>query len=393
MAAFGLLSDYLAQGRYRDRRHRIYIASVLHFGSWLSSCGLPLESIDEDCIGEFLSEHQSVCTCKHRMPSNVITLRPALSILLRVLRAEGVVGQPVPSAIDIEISAFETTLKDVWGLSLETCRHRCGTIRRLLIARIRADQPIANFLTPSNLRAFVMGDEYRKPRTIRCHASAVRCYLRYRALLGDDVRLLLHAVPTPSFKPPMDLPEALSTSELEELLRISSTLGRSRRRAHAIVRCLADLGMRSLEVVRLTLDDIDWENGLVRVPASKSRRRDFMPLPSVTGEALADYIVHERPPSVRREVFVRHLAPIGEPVGRRVVQRTLHTAYRRLGWERTRVHILRHTIASNLVNDAVPLKQVADVMRHRSVVTTAGYARVDSTRLSAVALPWPGESA
>lgn len=77
-------------------------------------------------------------------------------------------------------------------------------------------------------------------------------------------------------------------------------------------------------------------------------------------------------------------------MGRRVVQRAVHAAYARLGWDRSRVHILRHTLASRLVNTGAPMKQVADVLRHRSIVTAAGYARVDAARLSAVALPWPG---
>ncbi|MGL3111790.1 tyrosine-type recombinase/integrase [Bradyrhizobium sp. BR 1432] len=96
----------------------------------------------------------------------------------------------------------------------------------------------------------------------------------------------------------------------------------------------------------------------------------------------------QRPRGV--EVFVRHVAPLGEPVGRRVVQKTVHAAYARLGWDRSRVHILRHTLASRLVNSGVSMKQIADVLRHRSIVTSATYTRVDIARLSAVALPWPG---
>lgn len=118
-----------------------------------------------------------------------------------------------------------------------------------------------------------------------------------------------------------------------------------------------------------------------------------MPLPAATGEAIADYLWHERPQTERREIFVRRVAPVGEPVGRRAVQRTLHAAYRRLGWSRTRVHVLRHTLATRLINAGTPIKQIADVLRHRSIVTSANYTRVDATRLSAVALPWPGSVA
>ena len=75
------------------------------------------------------------------------------------------------------------------------------------------------------------------------------------------------------------------------------------------------------------------------------------------------------------------------------MQKTLHAAYARLDWDRSRVHILRHTLATRLVNSGVPMKHVADVLRHRSIVTSAAYARVDVARLSSVALPWPGAMA
>jgi len=146
-------------------------------------------------------------------------------------------------------------------------------------------------------------------------------------------------------------------------------------------------------VVRLRLDDIDWQVGTVRISAGKARRADVLPLPQTTGEAITDYLLHERPKTTCRAIFVRHVAPLGEPVGRRVVQQALHAAYRRLGWDRTRIHILRHTLASRLLNAGTPMKEIADILRHRSIVTSATYTRVDVTRLSAVALPWPGDMA
>ncbi|MBX9793637.1 MAG: tyrosine-type recombinase/integrase, partial [Burkholderiaceae bacterium] len=245
-------------------------------------------------------------------------------------------------------------------------------------------------LTSNAVRAFVLGDAGWSTSTIRVMGGAVRCYLRYRALLGDDVAHLHKAVPRPAFWRDAELPEALSAADVEQLLSAFDRPCPSRRRGYAIVRCLADLGLRSSEVIRLTLDDIGWDEGVIRVPAGKARRSDILPLSPPTGEAIVDYILNERPATPRREVFVRHVAPLGEPVGRRVVQKTLHAAYARLGWDRSRVHILRHTLASRLVNNGVPMKQIADVLRHRSIVTSAGYARVDVARLSAVALPWPG---
>ena len=101
-------------------------------------------------------------------------------------------------------------------------------------------------------------------------------------------------------------------------------------------------------VVRLSLDDIDWQAGTIRITLGKGRRADVLPLPGATGEAIADYLLHERPKTTCRQIFVRHVAPLGEPVGRRVVQKAVHAAYQRLGWNRTRVHILRHTLATRV---------------------------------------------
>ncbi|MFS2152470.1 tyrosine-type recombinase/integrase [Rhizobium sp. Rhizsp42] len=318
-------------------------------------------------------------------------MRRALNLAVK-MRALRLIPPMNLTAIDREVQAFDTMLEKVWGFSAGTRRKHRDMVRRLLVGCVRDGRVDMADLTSSHIRKFVLAGREWKPATIRNYAVSIRCYLRYRTLLGDDVRQLKKAIPAPAMKTPAKLQTGFSPAELERLLEVSAEIGRTRKRVHAIVRCLADLGMRSIEVTRLTLDDIDWEKGLIWV-RSKSRRSDPMPLPFPTGEAIADYILHERQSTPRREVFVRHVAPFGEPITPRAVQRSVYAVYERLGWDCTRVHIFRHTIASRLVNGAVPLKQVADIMRHRSVVTTAGYARVDQTRLAVVALPWPGACA
>lgn len=386
----GLYTDYLARGRYCAKRRRRYTASALHFGDWLRSEGAGPGDIDETRIGRFLAGHLTCCLCGHPVPRGLIINRAALNNLLRVLRAHDVVTAPVPNAIEMELVWFDAKMRDVWGLTQGTRDHRRRIIRRLLRERFGTGPIELGAITPNAVRTFVLGDADWSTSTIRVMAGAVRCYLRYRALVGDDVAHLRKAVPRPAFWRDAELPEALSAADVERLFSAFDRPCPSRRRGYAIVRCLTDLGLRSSEVIRLTLDDIDWAEGIVRVPAGKARRSDILPLSPAIGEAIVDYILNERPATARREVFVRHVAPLGEPVGRRVVQRTLHAAYARLGWNRSRVHILRHTLASRLVNSDVPMKQIADILRHRSIVTSASYARVDIARLSAVALPWPG---
>ncbi|PZP65313.1 MAG: integrase, partial [Delftia acidovorans] len=318
--------------------------------------------------------------------------RYALNLAIK-MRARRLIPPMNLAAIDREVQAFDKMLEEVWGMSAGSRRKHRNLARRLLLGFVKDGRVDTADLTPAHIRQLVLSGRGWKPATIRSYAVSIRCYLRYRTLLGDDVRQLKKAIPAPAMKAPAELQTGFSPAELEQLLEASAEIGQTRKRVHAIIRCLADIGMRSIEITRLTLDDIDWEKGLIRVRSTKSRRSDPMPLPYATGEAIADYIVHERRATQHREVFVRHVAPLGEPITTRSVQRAVYAVYDRLGWDCTRIHIFRHTIASRLVNSAVPLKQVADVMRHRSVVTTAGYARVDQNRLALVALPWPGASA
>jgi integrase len=131
----------------------------------------------------------------------------------------------------------------------------------------------------------------------------------------------------------------------------------------------------------------------VRLAKPKSRRTDVLPLPRETGRAISSYLVSERPQSPSRAVFVRHVAPYDKQIGTGVVQRAVRQAYRRCGLPYTRVHILRHSVASRLLSAGTPLKEIADVLRHRSLDTSAIYTKIDTARLSAVALPWPGRAA
>ena len=168
-----------------------------------------------------------------------------------------------------------------------------------------------------------------------------------------------------------------------------------RQRDYAIGRCLVDLGLRSCEVAALRLDDIDWKNGSLTVRVGKSHRADVLPLPPVTGRAIANYLHKARPTTESRTVFVRHRAPLDVPVDASVIRSVVRQAAARSGLvgRLHGPHRLRHSAATRMLQGGATLKMIADVLRHRSVDTTAIYAKVDLTRLSAIAQPWPGGAA
>lgn len=390
---------YLRDRRYAAHTRHIYLGCVAHFTRWLAAEGLGLEEADEQAGRRFVSTHLPRCDCPPPVRRKPHEVRAALSHLYRVLRSCGALTVPPPGdtvPIALELAAFDRYMGTVRGLAASTRRQRVRIVGAFLTERF-GDGPLALAeLTTAELSRFVLGSGDGRGRTagtVRVMAGALRCYLRFHGLAGDPVGALAETIPAAAHWRLASLPDVLSPVEIDQLLGSFGEAVPSRKRAYAMVRCLADLGLRAAEVARLQLDDLDWRAGTLRVAQGKSRRTDLLPLPVETGRAIADYLHGERPSTANRAVFVRHVAPYDEPIGTGAVQRAVREAYRRCGWSRTRVHTLRHSVASRLLRQGRPLKEIADVLRHRSLDTSAIYAKVDDVRLTAVALPWPGRAA
>ena len=186
------------------------------------------------------------------------------------------------------------------------------------------------------------------------------------------------------------MPRALKPDEVERLLNSFAAGLRLPKRGYAIVRCALDMGLRSGEIAHLMIGDIDWRVGTVMLRGTKSLRQDILPLPMETGQALADYLQHERPSTSNPAVFVRQKAGLDHPITSAAIQKVILHACRRAGLMHSSAHALRHTLACRLVENGSSLKEVADVLRHRSLNTTLIYAKLDTPKLSTVPLPWPG---
>ena len=156
---------------------------------------------------------------------------------------------------------------------------------------------------------------------------------------------------------------------------------------------MIDLGLRGHEVAQLSLDSIDWRDGTLTISRSKSRRTYKLPLPPETGKAIVQYLRKGRPTSSSRAVFARHVAPYDEPLTKKAISAAMTQAFVRAGLDFTGTHVLRRTLAVRLQKSGVPLKEIADVLRHRDLSTTQVYTRVDIEALRMVALPWPGRQA
>jgi site-specific recombinase XerD len=154
---------------------------------------------------------------------------------------------------------------------------------------------------------------------------------------------------------------------------------------------VARLGLRASEVVQLCLEDIDWRSATVRVRARKTGHGALLPLPGEVGVALADYLQHGRPDTTVRQVFVLHRQRVGAPISSCIVGRAVDNALRQAGMAAPMrgANLLRHSLATELLDHGASLREIADLLGHSSLATTRIYAAVDVAALREVALPWP----
>ena len=389
--------QYLTGRGYAAPTRGSYVGCLAHFAQWAHQRQLRLRRIDEATVVQFLDDHLPHCRCVGTVRHDRGDLSAALGHLLVVLRARGAIAPLAKSTtpVDDELGRYDEYMNHVRGLAPKTRSAARRIVGRLLASRFGKDGIDIAAIKPEHVRRFFAGQAklYSKPASTGTVIAALRSYFRYRASLGDVVHGLIGAVSYPANWQLASLPKTLTAEEVEQLVGALGKPGRSMRRADAIVRCALDLGLRSGEIARISLDDIDWRAGTITLRHTKDRREDVLPLPATTGEAIAAYLKHERPTTRNRAVFVRHIAPRDEPVGPDLVRKTIRQAYARAGLPYTRSHLLRHTMANRLLAGGSSLKEVADVLRHRSLNTTLIYAKLDSRKLVEVALPWPGSAA
>jgi len=232
-----------------------------------------------------------------------------------------------------------------------------------------------------------------KPFRDKAVASCIRSFFRFLFQYEKIETNLALGIPSVAQKYARRIPYHLTPDHVEELIEASRTLStyRWKKRNYAMVLLMARLGLRSTEVIAIQLDDIDWRNGLV-VIRGKGGFHDKAPLLQDIGEAIADYILHERK-GTSRHLFVAYHPPHKPFDGAQVLNVILRQALEKTNIPRPKPHsvsnILRHSLATNLVQKGASLEEISNTLRHRSRTTTLLYARQDINGLLTIAPSWP----
>ena len=356
---------------------------MVQMSRWLDVEGLGVEQLSETRIELFLSFQRG--SGRERSALS----RPGLLCLLELLRELGVapgVVQPTPSPTEVLMGSFQRYLQSERGLSAGTVRGYVDRARRFVAGLVPGG---LSRVTPADVTTAVLRESAAvSVSATQNYVAGVRAFLRFCFVEGLVEVDLSQAALAITGRRRSSLPRGIAKGEAAALLGSCDRRTMIGRRDYALIITLLRLGLRRGEVAGIRLEDINWRAGEM-VVVGKGARRDRLPLPADVGEAIAAYLTRGRPASDHREVFLQARAPF-EPIAAGTVASTVRRACRRAGVAEMGSHRLRHTVACEMVAAQVPLVQIAQVLRHRSLQSTAIYARVDLDGLRPLAQPWPG---
>ena len=224
--------------------------------------------------------------------------------------------------------------------------------------------------------------------------TALRAFFRFLRLRGETTVDLASSVLSVADWRRARVPQWIPAAQVKQILRHCDQQTVVGQRDYTIVLLLARLGLRAGEVVGMTLDDIDWDAGDL-VVRGKGGRQERMPLPRDVGKALATYVRHGRPACASRRVFICAKAPRQGFTSSVAVCTIVRRALMRAGLHPPSqgAHLLRHSLATEMLRRGASLAEIGEILRHRHPDTTAIYAKVDFKALRAIAPPWPGAAA
>ena len=367
-------------------KSQVYLLSVL--SAWLERHGKSITDLDESVVIRFFNE---TGYRKRRRRGEQQTLMR----FLEQLRSEEIVPAAQPVIDESPLSALHRKhakyLEKQRGATPATASRYWPFIQQFLFECFGDGSIQLAELGPEDIADFLVKHAHdRTPKMAQLMVCSLRSFFRFAFEHRKISRDISALVPPISTWKMADLPKYLKPEEIEQLLGSCDQTRPVGRRNLAILLLLARLGLRAGEVVGLELDDIDWRTGVLTV-RGKGLIRDHLPIPHEVGQAVAAYIRNDRPKEYSRRVFLRLRAPIrgfnNSSTVSMIVSQTLSKAG--LNPVFKGAHLLRHSLATNLLRNGAAMVEIGEILRHRSPSSTEIYTKVDIKGLRSIAKPWP----
>ncbi|MFI1884389.1 site-specific integrase [Streptomyces jumonjinensis] len=380
-----LLRTKLASQGYAAGSVTDAVRTLSRLSGWMERRELTPAEMTPSRLEEFLAFRRAVCRSEP-------VARRSLGAVTRVLRDDGVMPAPAAvggGAVEELLADYGAYLRGERGLAAESVRCYRGQARKFLDALPEPLEESLRRLDAARVTTFMVRHAARAESiwSAKALVTAVRSLLRYLHVDGRIPAPLTGAVPAVAGWRLDSLPRGLEPRQISALLAAPDLRTPAGRRDRAILVVLARLGLRGAEVAALRLTDVDWRAGQIAV-RGKGSRIERLPLPTEVGEALAGYLTGARPWCSATALFVTARAPYQNLTGT-CIRAIMGRACDRAGLPRLGAHRLRHSLATTILQAGAPLPEVGQVLRHRSQLSTAVYAKVDHRALRALAQPWP----
>lgn len=287
-----------------------------------------------------------------------------------------------------QLAAYIDFLRTERGLCEETIEGRRHNVAQLLGQMKKRGHSLKQ-VTLAQLDTLLLeryGERHYAPRTIQGHACGLRAFFQYAESRHWCLPGIAQGIQAPRVYRHATLPSSPSWQDVQRLLKTTEGSRPTDIRDRAILLLLAVYGLRSGEVRRLRLEDLDWEQETLTITHSKSGRSQTYPLSRAAGQAILRYLKEVRPQCSCREIFLPMRAPLS-PLKSGAIFQLVNRRMKALDIPILHhgPHALRHACATWLINQGLPLKAIADQLGHRSLETTRIYAKVDLPRLREVA--------
>lgn len=384
--ADGFRARLMALG-YTSGSARFELRMMGQLGRWMAAEGVEVVRLDEALVDRFLAARRA---CGQR---------PALGArsfvqLVEYLREQGTIGpkaQPPATPLGALLERYHGWLVRERGLAAETVLRYEKLARRFLAERAPHQGTGVEGLAGAEVSAFLLREcERLSVGSAKGRVAELRALLRFLYVEGLIERALAAAVPPVAGWRDARLPKTISAAQVSQILVGCDRSCAMGRRDLAMLTLLARLGLRSIEIARLEIGDLDWRAGEL-VVRGKARRRERLPMPHEVGEALVAYLRDGRPRAETRQVFLTCRAPV-RAIRPDLVSDVVRRACLRAGLAPVGAHRLRHALASEMLRQGASLVEIGQILRHRDLATTAIYAKVDLGALRHLAQPWPGAS-
>jgi site-specific recombinase XerD len=404
-----ILSDFRAHlEKYRYCRIGVpsYVSAARQFLRYLKQQGVSVESARPTHVESFIQAKLDRFKQRYRaLPRHPRQWRTryagAIHRLLRMLNPSWPPSEPPANEREQfqreALDGYGRWLIDVHGLSKETLRKN-GDAARVFLQWLgeRANRDSLSRIGLVEIDQYL---SWRMPGLRRATrhgvAQCLRSFLRFlhaEKFVAQDLSPLVSGPIMYKFE---DIPRAFTEEQVKSLLKTTSRdKTPTGLRDHAILMLLSTYGLRAGEVVRLRVDDIDWRADRLRIRQSKTGAESFLPLVPPVGDALLTYLRRGRPQTDIREVFLRARAPHGAFPWGGSLHTIIHRRLKQAGIEvkgRHGAHAFRFARAGSLLNAAVPLKSIGDLLGHRSAESTHIYLRLDTDDLRAISIDLPGK--